>query len=373
MNFKAQAWYMDFAIALLLFTFTLAVYFSYTSNFQKQEKGELDVLLTDAKALSSSLALPGYPNDWDNTTVLRIGITDDQKLNATKVKQFKQYDYKASKRRFATTYDFVVFFVNEKGEVLNINGVCAIGYPLVNVSYNIRAAYYYQDDDDDFLKNFMNSTLKADIYFNDQSNDIYGLHGFISNLSKYQLVVMEHPLMSGGDYTAYKDKIENYTSNGGLLMISGEMAAPQGRELAGADFFKKAGQSVSDRNATVNNTDQHLALTLGDYFVFAQAYYIENTSSALEFKQLMIFNSDQKNAISKWKYGNGTVYFFSDFDVSFFNGNFVGVVENAVSSFIEGTCNLINITGIPQKKLVKTERYLTYNSKVAKMVIYLWE
>ena len=110
MNSRAQAWYMDFAIALLLFTFTLAVYFSYTTNFQKQEKGELNTLLTDAKALSSSLALPGYPNNWDNITVLRIGIADEQKLNGTKVKQFKQYDYKASKRRFATPYDFIVFF-----------------------------------------------------------------------------------------------------------------------------------------------------------------------------------------------------------------------------------------------------------------------
>ncbi|MBI2659989.1 hypothetical protein HYX07_02410, partial [Candidatus Woesearchaeota archaeon] len=184
---------MDFAIALLLFTFTLAVYFSYTSNFQKQEKGELEILLKDAKALSSSLALPGYPVNWDNTTVLRIGIADDQKINSTKVKQFKQYDYVRSKVRFATPYDFIVFFVNEKGEVLNINGVCAIGYPLVNVSYNVEAAYYYQDPSDSFLKDFMNETLNADIYFDDQSNDIYGLHGFISNLSKYQIVVMEHP------------------------------------------------------------------------------------------------------------------------------------------------------------------------------------
>ena len=364
---------MDFAIALLLFTFTLVVYFSYTTNFQKQEKGELDTLLKDAMAMSSSLALPGYPNDWDNTTVLRIGIADEQKINATKVKQFKQYDYKTSKRRFATPYDFVVFFANEKGEVLNINSVCAIGYPLINISYNIKGAYYYQDPADSFLKGFMNKTMKADIYFDDQSNDIYGLFGLVKNLTKYQLVVLEHPLISGGDYNDYKDRLNNYTSTGGIIMISGELTTAQERYLVGADFFKKSGQAISDRNATVNKTDQYLSLTIGESFVFAQAYYIENKSTAVNFNQLMTFNADQRNAISKWKFGNGTVYFFSDFDVSFFNGDFVDVVENAVSSFIEGTCNLINVTGIPQKKLVKTERYLIYNSKLAKMVIYLWE
>jgi len=61
---------MDFAIALLLFTFTLAVYFGYANNFQKQEKGELDALITDAKSISSSLALPGYPNNWNNETYI---------------------------------------------------------------------------------------------------------------------------------------------------------------------------------------------------------------------------------------------------------------------------------------------------------------
>ena len=373
MNSKSQAWFMDFAIALLLFTFTLVVYFSYTTNFQKQESGELDVMLSDAKAISSSLALSGYPNDWDNTTVIRIGIADEQKLNATKVKLFKQLDYKSSKKRFGTQYDYVVFFVNEKGEVLNINSVCVIGYLFVNTSYSIKGAYYYQDPADSFLKDFMNNTFKADIYFDDKTNDIYGLHGLISNLSKYQLVVMEHPVLSGGDYNNYKDKIENYSSNGGLLMISGEMTAPQGSNLVGVDFYKKSGQSISDRNATVNNTDEYLSLAVGESFVFAQAYYVENTSSSVDFKQIMTFNADGRNSLSRWKYGNGSVYFFSDFDVSFFNGNFVSIVEEVVKGAIEGTCNPINVTGIPQKKLVKTERYLNYNSKVVKMVVYLWQ
>ena len=84
---------MDFAIALLLFTFTLVVYFSYTNNFQKQEKGGLDIMLTDAKAISSSLVLSGYPASWSNTTVIRIGIADDQRINATKLKYFKQMNY----------------------------------------------------------------------------------------------------------------------------------------------------------------------------------------------------------------------------------------------------------------------------------------
>lgn len=368
---------MDFAIALLLFTFTVVVYFSYTNNFQKQEKGGLDVLLTDAKSISSSLVLSGYPNNWDNTTVVRIGIADEQKINITKLKSFKQLNYSLTKKKFGTVYDYFVFFVNNNGDVLNINGICGAGQPLINVTYNIRSAYYYQDEDDSFLKDFMSQTFKADIYFKSNSNDIYGLYGLINNLSKYSFVMMEQPLLSGGDFSTYKPKIENYSSNGGLLMISGELATPSTNNMVGAVFHKKSGQSSSQRTAIVNTTDQYLSLSVGQSMVFNQYYYVENDTSSsiptVDFKLIATFNQTDDKAIARWKYGNGTVYFFSDFDVSFFNGDFVGIVEDLAKSFVEGTCNSVNITGINIKNLVKTERYVNYNSKIVKMVVYVWQ
>ncbi|MBI2542067.1 hypothetical protein HYV80_05145 [Candidatus Woesearchaeota archaeon] len=387
---SAQAWYMDFAIALLLFTFTLVVYYGYTNNFQKQDKGGLDELITDAKSISSSLALPGYPLNWDNTTVLRIGIADDQAINSTKVKKFKQYGYNASKRRFGTQNDFIVFFIDGNGQVINIKSVCVIGYPAINSSYNTRSAYYYQDENDDFLKNFMNNTLKADIYFNDQSNDIYGLQGLMSNISKYGLVVLEHPVLSGGDYNEYYRELNNFTASGGFLLISGELTTSNGRDLSGIEFWKKSGQSQTQRTAIVNNTDTYLNLKIGDSMVFNQYYYATNTTSlsiesnpqeddynpypAANFLRIATFNQTDDNAVTKWKYGNGTVYFFSDFDVSFFNGDFASMVGDALSGFIGGICTPINVsTAINPKKLVKTERYLTYNSKVARMEVYVWQ
>ncbi|MBI2656066.1 hypothetical protein HYX06_06610, partial [Candidatus Woesearchaeota archaeon] len=301
---------MDFAIALLLFTFTLVVYFSYTNNVQNQGNGDLDLMIKDAKSISNSLALEGYPDDWSNSTVVRIGVADEQQLNATKLNNLKKMSYTLSKIKFATPYDYFVYFVNEKGEVLNVEGVCSVGYPLINTTYNIKSAYYYQDTDDSFLKDFMIQTFNADIYFGDDSNNLNDIDGLGSNLSKYGLLVLEHPLLSGGNYNSFKDKFNNYSSSGGVLLISGELATSQGKELVGADFSKKSGQSASDRNSTVNNTDQYLKLAVGENIVFVQAYYVENKSEAIGFRQIATFNEDGKNAVSKWKYGNGTVYFF---------------------------------------------------------------
>ena len=52
MNSKAQAWYMDFAVAMLLFTFTLTVYFGYTNNVQKQGKSDFDLIFRASPSLT---------------------------------------------------------------------------------------------------------------------------------------------------------------------------------------------------------------------------------------------------------------------------------------------------------------------------------
>ena len=216
------------------------------------------------------------------------------------------------------------------------------------------------------MLNFMNQTFKADIY----NGDISSLS---SNLSKYDFLVMEHPLLSSSEFSNNKAKLENFSSRGGFLMISGELATPSTNTMIGLDFNKKSGQSQSQRAANINNTDAALSLNVGDSLTFAQYYYIQNNSQAANVARIATFNQTDDNAIAKWKYGNGTVYFFSDFDVSNFNGNFINVVEDAAQYFVEGTCTSVNITGISAKDIVRTERYLTYNSKIIKMVVYVWQ
>ena len=356
---------MDFAIGLLLFTFTLVFYFSYTNNFQNEDKGNLNLILKDAKSISSSLAMEGYPYDWNNQTVIRIGVTDGQKLNGTKLKSLNQLNYAFGRKKFTTPYNYFVYFVNGNGDVLNINGICGSGYPLINLTYNLKSAYYYQDPADSFMLKFMNETFKADIYDDDISS-------LSSNLSKYDFLVMEHPLLTSSEFNNNKAELENYSSRGGLLMISGELATPATNTMVGSNFKKKSGQSSSQRTAIVNNTDTALSLNVGNSMTFSQYYYIQNNSEAANVVRIATFNQTDDNAIAKWQYGNGTVYFFSDFDVSNFNG-FVNVVQNAAQSMIEGTCTSVNMTGISAKDIVKTERYLTYNSKIIKMIVYVWQ
>jgi len=388
---KAQAWYADFAVALLLFIFTLAVYFSYINNVQREEKSGLDVVIKDAKAISSALVLSGYPTNWTNETVIRVGIADDHKLNSIKLRAFKRLNYSITKKYFGTIYNYFVYFVDKKGEPLNINSVCGAGYPLINTSYNIKSAYYYQDPADSFLKDFMKDTFNADIYFDDNPLNFDDIDGLISNLSKYSLLVLEHPGFPTSVLDNHYRELNNYTARGGHLILSGRLvAAASEKYLNGIRFLKRFGDSDKNEEAIVTNSDEHLALNVGDSMQFKQYYHVTNDTPptietdpdnpnynpvpAVNFKNLSTYtNFPEDIAIARWDYGNGTVYFFSDFDVSAFNGNFLQVVEDLTTSFIGGTCTPINISVISPKNLARIERYLTYNSQVVKMVVYVWQ
>ena len=385
---------MDFGIALLLFIFTLVVYLSYITNVQREGKSGLDVVIKDAKAISSALVLSGYPTNWTNETVIRAGLADGHKLDSTKLRAFKRLNYSITKKYFGTIYDYFVYFVDKKGEVLNINSVCGAGYPLINTSYNIKSAYYYQDPADSFLKDFMKNTFNADIYFDDDPGDENDIDGLISNLSKYSLLVLEHPGFPTSVLDKHYRELNNYTARGGHLIISGRLvAASSDKYLNGIRFLKRFGDSDKNEESIVTNSDEHLLLNVGDSMKFKQYYYVANNTPppidtdpdnppdnpnynpvpAVNFKNLSIYvNFPEDIAIARWDYGNGTVYFFSDFDVSAFNGNFIQVVEDLATSFIGGTCTPINISVISPKNLAKIERYLTYNSQVVKMVVYVW-
>ena len=49
------------------------------------------------------------------------------------------------------------------------------------------------------------------------------------------------------------------------------------------------------------------------------------------------------------------------------------MVGEAAQTLISGICTEVNITEADPKRLVKTERYLSHNSKVVKMVVYVWQ
>ena len=154
-------------------------------------------------------------------------------------------------------------------------------------------------------------------------------------------------------------------------MLSGEIVSGQGKKMLNVKFYKKSGQSISDRNSTVVYEDPYLNFEIGENIIFAQAYYV-TADGASNFISIAKFNSDGNDAVAKWDYGSGKIFYFSDFDVHYFSGNFVSEVEDAATRLGNFQCNPISLGNIKYGNFLKVERYLVYNGKIIKMVIYLW-
>ena len=381
-NSKSQAFYSDFVISILIFGVILVMYFTYTTNLSNQDVGLSDDLLTDSKTIVSSLTSEGYPNNWNANNVVRIGFTDnDNRINNEKFGEFMKINYNKSKSLLGTTYEYLLFFVNESGGIRNIEGFCGTGNAEANITFKIDAAYYYRGPgEEEYLKDFMVNEFSADVYREDGTPNVDDLDALINNIDNYGFVVMESPELPTNEFNDFKAAAEPYVLGGGFLMLGGQLLSAQGKTMVGATFKKIAGLSASDRLATVVRQDQFFDFNIRDNIVFTQAYYIESAGATLidiarfnesdiEFEAIL----DNKIAIARWEYGSGNVFFLSDFDATYFQGNFLENLKTSIGKWVGANCFPINISNIKRENLVKTERLLIYNGDIVRMVLYLWQ
>lgn len=359
LNKNAQMWFMDFVIGIIIFSLVLITYYTYTINISKQDAVVLNGIISDSKSVSSSLMLAGFPENWDNETVQRIGLTgSSQKVNETKLRYLSDISYKEAKKLFGTVYDFFMFLEDGNGNLINIGTQC--GYGSGNASANLtfkNAAYFNQAENDmedemDALEQKLGITIYRD--WSSASN-------MLSNISAYDIVLMENPRFSSSQAV----QLENYVSSKGFIFISQGMLTANSGQILGVSYDK--GTPNCNKNTTVVYDDLFLTLKKGDKIAPEDCPYISGSVTTIaEFP-------DGKTSIAKWDYGNGSVYYFSDFDVNFV-GNLQGSIKDAfeASILVCGKASGISLKGT-YSNLVKTERQLLFESKPAKLVLYMWQ
>lgn len=140
-NKKSQAWTADIMIATSIVSIGLIIFFIYSINGPGNERESIEKLFYEGNKISETIFSEGYPETWDNETVVSIGILSDDKVDDRKLEYF--YDltvnndsYKSSKIKFNTGYDYYLFF----DENMDIKGtsVEGIGKPGIDKN-NITA------------------------------------------------------------------------------------------------------------------------------------------------------------------------------------------------------------------------------------------
>lgn len=382
---KGQIWFTDFVIATLIFSLALISYYTYTTNISKQDSSVMNQLFTDVKTISTSLTTEGFPSNWNANTVTRIGFTDNSnRIDNTKFDEFNKISYNKSKKLLGTIYDYFLFFVNESGDVQNIEGYCGTGIGEVNITLDISAAYYYQNrDEEDFLKSYMENTFGATVYCDGSKKcDFLSFSDFISDINNYDFIVVEHPAWSTSNFNSFEAVADPWLLGGGILFAGGQLPSSNQHEAFGVEFNKKTGQAEKDRLSTVVNVDEFVAFNLEDNIIFRQAYYIEDVSIGADLKDIARFNGSWVEfddirangdiALARWPRGDGKMLFFSDFDANYLAGDFQTILEGSANKWANAVCLPINISNIKRDNLVKVERLLIHNSDPVKMVLYLW-
>ena len=136
---KSQIWYIDLILAITIFTIMLIFSFKYLAETYIFEENQN--ILSEGDKLSEKLMTPGIPENWTNNYVISVGITTKNKLNLSKLYYFDNItidDYPSVKALFGLRSDFIVFFENRTGQVLNFTNTKYIGMPEKNQT-NIEA------------------------------------------------------------------------------------------------------------------------------------------------------------------------------------------------------------------------------------------
>lgn len=127
---KSQAWGIDLMVAFSIFLMGIFVFFIYSINYLGESKEILEDLAYDGKIITNAILSQGYPENWDETNVVKIGILNDNKINETKLEYFynlAQNNYEQTKSLFNTRFDY--FYFLDEDMTINSVDIEGIGKP----------------------------------------------------------------------------------------------------------------------------------------------------------------------------------------------------------------------------------------------------
>jgi len=136
LNKKSQAWGIDLMAAMVIFIVAITVFFVYSLNQSGEVRSIIEDLSYDGKIFSNDLLSEGYPDNWDENDVIKIGLTNDGKINDTKLERFynfSQNNYLRTKVVFNLKYDY--YFFLEDNMTIGSLEVEGIGKPGITKSY----------------------------------------------------------------------------------------------------------------------------------------------------------------------------------------------------------------------------------------------
>ena len=367
---KSQGWSLDFILGLLMFMLAIILTIKFITAATSGD--EFDELFDEAKYISDQLRSDGYPMNWTSDSFVRIGLLTDGKFDDDKFRNFTTFTYANSKRYINTRFEYYIILEDSYGKFFNISGNCGYGSPIIETKPNPNMPAYYISDNTEIV---MMPTI---------TTPPYNARGYVANLAgqgiedlidaldndTHNFVLMENPRLNR--WTTYDEEhvvgvIQNWTAKGNILILSQSVYINS--SFLGMNF------SPGNPNAT------------GDASVVSAAYFNLTDADTIDFEDKSTFtpknpsnyevlaNYSDHPAIATWTYGNGRVFYFSDFNL---NSNYDGQadlvrwVDYGLPELVYAYCEGVNESALDMENIVKLQRIVPRQQGIAKMNIYVW-
>ena len=110
---KAQGWGFDLAIAAVIFSLGILIFYLFSINANNETAESFDNLKYEAGIIADSLFSEGSPASWTESNVVRIGLLSNNQINETKLEMFNAIassDYPRTKQLFRITNNYYISF-----------------------------------------------------------------------------------------------------------------------------------------------------------------------------------------------------------------------------------------------------------------------
>ncbi|MFC1741325.1 hypothetical protein ACFL3V_02210 [Nanoarchaeota archaeon] len=117
---KAQVWYSDFMVGILIFSIVIITYFYYVEHTEYSDDNLDTYLISESKSIANYLTTQGYPPDWTASNVTTVGLTDGSpRIDLQKLSEFNSWGYEERRSYIRTTKDYYFYLEYPNGTRFN--------------------------------------------------------------------------------------------------------------------------------------------------------------------------------------------------------------------------------------------------------------
>lgn len=304
--YKGQVFSGDFILSISVFLLVLVIIIPVFSQLSDQinRKNTQQELETRLLFVSESLVKTGgYPENWNKSSVQTLGLSDDDRLNITKIRLFMEMDYNETKSAMTLEgLDYRLYMTDMNG------------YNLYT-GLSLEPVAYFAVDDTIAQSHLENSSIVWDMYFAGSSlpansgRNVYTgtkadvFNALAANQSKYKTIIIEEPQL--GYDTVDIQGIKDFVKTGGVLIFAGSA------DMISKNFSMTFLQA-SEQGVVVGNSDL-LNASIGENVVFNNSQWVIANTTFEKLNAIVSSATNQSRCmICSWSYGAGKIYYISD-------------------------------------------------------------